>query len=157
MTTHDEMRKLAEAVPSKNWHAPGLAEVHDDKGRCIIGCVDEDPVSEDERPVPDVEEGEKIAQFIAAANPTQVIALLDEIRCWKERDEVLCNELSQLRAELEQVRKDAARYAERRIRAFGDRLVSSWTREEFNERYDITSDCFISIQAEAGLKQQEKT
>lgn len=47
-------------------HAPGLAEIHDAKGRCIASCCDVDPVPEEQRPVPDVEEGDQFAARLVA-------------------------------------------------------------------------------------------
>lgn len=49
------------------WHAPGLAEVHDANNRCIALCFDCDPVPEDQRPVPNLIEGNANARLIAAA------------------------------------------------------------------------------------------
>lgn len=90
MTDDDiaRLRGLAQAAPLGPWHAPGLAEVHDETHRVIAMCMDVDPVPDEDRPVPDVEEGDRIAAYIAAASPDVLLALLDERDALRrERDE----------------------------------------------------------------------
>lgn len=67
-----------EAFPGQ-WHAPGLGELHDHLGRQIGVFIDCDPVEEALRPFPDLEYGERLAKFVAHANPVAVIALIDRL------------------------------------------------------------------------------
>lgn len=74
------LRETSGAIFSTSpWHAPGLGEVFDAGNRCIAICIDCDPVEEHERPVPAHDEGELIANHIAAASPDNIAALLDRL------------------------------------------------------------------------------
>ena len=76
---YESLRAALNAAPTPGlWHAPGLGEVHDETCRCIAVCVDCEPVEEKKRPVPDIDEGDRIARYITAAQPTVIRDLLAE-------------------------------------------------------------------------------
>lgn len=118
-----ELRRLAEGT--KGWQ--NLVECwpadqeHSDAD-WEVGAIDEDgnryPVISINTQQYDCEDGaEKLARFIAAANPSAVLSLLDELKAANARlHEVAVGcataeqERDQLRAEVESLRKDAERY-----------------------------------------------
>lgn len=79
MTNLNVLKILATQLGHKKWHAPGLGEVHDSECRVIACCVDVDPVEEELRPSPALEEGNLIASFIANCDPNTVLELCAQI------------------------------------------------------------------------------
>jgi hypothetical protein len=82
-------------------HAPGLAEIHDDKNRVVAACSDTDPVNESERPSPSIAEGQANARRLAACwnacidIPTEALMQVEDCdtpvfqlltQTWEERD-----------------------------------------------------------------------
>lgn len=156
MTDDDtaRLRALAEAATPGPWHAPGLAEVHDETHRVIAMCVDVDPVSDEERPVPDVDEGDRIAAYIAAASPDVVLRLLDALdEARRERDEAK-RDARELRFLWEQRGERANKAEDERdaavalLRVAKVELENAWRREEWAP--DSTADALNRIDALLG-------
>lgn len=63
-------------LPPLPWHAPGLAELHDADDVCVACLSDCDQVGEECRPVPSINEGDRFALYVVAANPEAIRALL---------------------------------------------------------------------------------
>lgn len=75
----EAMKAAALAATPGEWHAPGLAELHDASNRVIACFSDVDPVAQEERPQPDIEEGDRNARFVALACPAAVLALIERL------------------------------------------------------------------------------
>lgn len=81
----EAMKAAALAATPGEWHAPGLAELHDASNRVIACFSDVDPVAQEERPQPTIDEGDRNAGFAALACPVAVLALIERL----ERAEAL--------------------------------------------------------------------
>lgn len=68
----------ADATPGM-WHSPGLAELHDEAHRTIGTFSDTDPVPYEERPVPNTDEGDRNAKYVAAVCPPVVLKLISRL------------------------------------------------------------------------------
>lgn len=94
------------------WHAPGIGEVCDESGRCIGIMIDCNPVEEELRPDPELEEGDANARrIVACVNACAGIdtahlelALAGGVTVLQELDRVN-QQRDQLRAALEDVMK----------------------------------------------------
>lgn len=63
-------------LPPLPWHAPGLAELHDADDVCVAYFSDCEPVEQERRPVPSINEGDRFALYVVAANPETIRSLL---------------------------------------------------------------------------------
>ena len=77
------LRDAIAAVGPVRWHSPGLGEVHDSEHTTIAQCVGTEWSDERQEHYPGLTQGQPVADYIAAADPASIAALL------KERDALL--------------------------------------------------------------------
>ena len=79
-TQEDDVKAIRDALalgPTPGpYHAPGIGEVHDSSNRVIACFSDVDPVAEDQRPSPSIDEGDRNAAFYATCTPERIARLL---------------------------------------------------------------------------------